>query len=300
MRDHKERLKLAREALEGLSVGDAVGEALSYRYSEVRESCDFSVFRDGSLRYTDDTEMAMAVFGTLRVTRAVSEDALAWAYSSRFRRDPDRGYGRMARRILDEIAAGVPWQEVSAKAFGGGSFGNGAAMRVAPLGAYYADEYEIVPEMAARSARVTHFHPEGIAGAVAVAAGAAAAAAARLESFDSAVDAVWSAVIALTPESAVRDKLVDARSMTTSTHEEASHELGNGSDISSQDTVPFCLWNACRCLDDYEEAILSTIEVGGDCDTNSAIVGGIVSSYTGISEIPSEWLRVRERLDVKD
>lgn len=53
---------------------------------------------------------------------------------------------------------------------------------------------------------------------------------------------------------------------------------------------------ACRCLGDYREAIISTIEVEGDCDTNSAIVGGIVAAYGGQEAIPVEWLRVRERL----
>ena len=58
--------------------------------------------------------------------------------------------------------------------FGGeGSFGNGAAMRVAPLGAYFADELDAVVEQASFSAEVTHSHPEGIAGAIAVAVAAA-------------------------------------------------------------------------------------------------------------------------------
>ncbi len=49
-------------------------------------------------------------------------------------------------------------------------------------------------------------------------------------------------------------------------------------------------------IDGDQEAILSTVEVGGDCDTNAAIVGGIVASYNGHGNIPGKWLRVRERL----
>ena len=56
---------------------------------------------------------------------------------------------------------------------GQGSFGNGAAMRVAPLGAYFADDLERVVEQARRSAEVTHAHPEGVAGAIGIAVAAA-------------------------------------------------------------------------------------------------------------------------------
>ena len=157
------------EVLQGLSVGDALGEALSYRHYAVRESDDFSVFGDNSVSYTDDTEMACAIIETLRKLQTIEEEAIAWAYAIRFKKDPERGYGRMARHILEKIASGIPWQSASANAFGGGSYGNGAAMRVAPLGAYFAEDLDLVSVQATRSARVTHSHPEGIAGAIAVA-----------------------------------------------------------------------------------------------------------------------------------
>jgi len=299
MRDHEEQLSLASEVLEGLSVGDAIGEALSYRHDRVREGSDFSVFRDDAVCYTDDTEMAIAVFETLRLMRGIDEDAIAWAFAARFRRDPDRGYGRMARKILEEISMGAPWEEVSRSAFGGGSFGNGAAMRVGPLGGYFSDEIESIPEQATRSARVTHYHPEGIAGAVVVAVAAGAACASRGQSSDEARESIWNSVLQLTPESRVREQLERACESGSITTFEAARQFGNGAEISAQDTVPFCVWNVCRCLDDFQEALISTIEVGGDCDTNSAIVGGIVAGYAGADAIPTDWLRVREPLDLR-
>lgn len=294
--DHGERLTLAREVLDGLSVGDAIGEALSYQCYRARELADFSMLGAGTVFCTDDTEMAIGIYETLRLLRTMEENHLAWAFSSRFRRDPDRGYGKMARRILMEISAGADWREVSSQAFGGGSFGNGAAMRVAPLGAYFSDEPAWIPEMAARSARVTHFHPEGIAGAIAVAAGSGAAVAARGLPKPEAAEAIWNAVLNDTPESRVRTRISLAREMIQAQPAEVARALGNGFEVSAQDTVPFCVWNACRCLDDYREAILSTIEVDGDCDTNCAIVGGIVAGYTGAGSIPEDWLRAREVL----
>jgi ADP-ribosylglycohydrolase len=296
MRTHDQRLETAREILDGLSVGDAIGEALSYQHHRARELADFSMFRPGTVRYTDDTEMALALFETLKLLRGIDEDAVAWAYSSRYRRDPERGYGKMARKILEEIGTGTPWREVSMKAFGGGSFGNGAAMRVAPLGGYFADDLSAIPEAAAGSARVTHFHPEGIAGAIAVAIATAIAFASRERTAADAGRAIWDAVLDYTPESTVRTRISRARMMSQTTPAEVARELGNGMEISAQDTVPFCIWSACRSLTDYREAILSTVETGGDCDTNCAIVGGIVTAYLGSAEIPKDWLSAREPL----
>jgi ADP-ribosylglycohydrolase len=292
-----ERLNRAKECLEGLSVGDAIGESLSYGHSRCRENCDFSAMRPGTVRYTDDTAMALAIVETLQRLGGIDEEVMAWAFSSRYRRDPERGYGKMARRVLEEIGAGTPWQEVSGKAFGGGSFGNGAAMRVAPLGAYFADDIAAVPTMAARTARVTHFHPEGIAGAIAVALAAAVATRHRAADPADAAEFIWESVIDLTPESTVRTRLAMARVFTDATHGEVAREVGNGTEVSAQDTVPFCIWSACRNLGCYREALLATIEVGGDCDTNCAIVGGVVSAYSGGSDIPEDWQRAREPLE---
>lgn len=296
MSEHEIGLSRARESLEGLSVGDALGEALSYQCYRVRELDDFSNFRPGSLRYTDDTEMALAIFEVLQRQRDIEEDVLAWCFARRYQRDPHRGYGRMAREILSEVATGADWRSVSEGAFGGGSFGNGASMRVAPLGAYFADQIERVPEAATRSARVTHFHPEGIAGAIAVAVAAAVAVRERETPVAQAAERIWASVLELTPGGLVRDGLLRASQMGDAHVDEAGRELGTGMEISAQDTVPFCIWNACRSLDDYREAFFGAVEVGGDCDTNAAIVGGIVASYTGGVGIPVDWWRVREIL----
>lgn len=295
-----ERLVRARESLEGLSVGDAIGESFSYQYYRCREICDFSAFRPGTVRYTDDTEMAVAIFETLERMGGIDEDVMAWAFSSRFRKDPDRGYGKMARHILKEIGDGTPWREASSNAFGGGSFGNGAAMRVAPLGAYFFDDLSLVPAMAKKSAQVTHFHPEGIAGAIAVAVAAAVASSYKGKPLDQAAKAIWDAVLDLTPESNVRVRLTTAHRLSDVNAKDVAREVGNGAEVSAQDTVPCCLWIACESLGCYREAMLSTIEVGGDCDTNCAIVGGIVSAFSGAGGIPEDWHTARERLPIKN
>ena len=71
-------------------------------------------------------------------------------------------------------------------------------------------------------------------------------------------------------------------------------ELGNGSLVTAPDTVPFALWCAARHIDDYPMALAASICSGGDCDTNAAIVGGIVAGAVGRSGIPGEWFEQME------
>src|SRR5262249_37743324 len=123
-------------------------------------------------RYTDDTEMALSLIEQLDERGAIDQDELAARFARRM--DLSRGYGQGTYEILSAIREGRSWRSVSRSAFRGmGSFGNGAAMRVPPIGAYFADDLERVVHEATRSAEVTHTHPEGIAGAVAVAVAAA-------------------------------------------------------------------------------------------------------------------------------
>ena len=76
--------------------------------------------------------------------------------------------------------------------------------------------------------------------------------------------------------------------------ETVASTLGNGLLVTAPDTVPFCLWVAAHHLGRFVEALGKTIFVGGDCDTNAAIVGGIVALSAGRRAIPTEWLNARE------
>ena len=77
----------------------------------------------------------------------------------------------------------------------------------------------------------------------------------------------------------------------------AAKILGNGSLVTAPDTVPYVVWSAARNLDDYTEALVNTATGDGDCDTNCAMVGGIVALYAGRDSIPAEWQEARERYD---
>src|SRR5205809_620904 len=94
--------------------------------------------------------------------------------------------------------------------------GNGGAMRVAPLGAYFADDLERCVAEALASSLVTHTHPEGVAGTIAVAL--AAGMAWRLRDTPKSERAVrfFDEILRLTPESQVRRKILLAREIPAS------------------------------------------------------------------------------------
>ncbi len=296
--NHPTAIERALVALDGLSVGDALGEQYFTRASVamiVRR-----VVPKGKWWTTDDTEMAIALTDVIERHHAVDQEDLARTFAARYARDPRRGYGGGAAKLLRGINDGSAWRALAAVIFNGGSYGNGSAMRVAPLGAYFADQSDdVVIAQASLSARVTHAHPEGVAGAIAVALATAYAWRTRNQDHAGADEpyALLRWVHERTPDGLVRDGLAKALDLApSSTVGLAASVLGNGVKITAQDTVPFCLWIASQWVTNYEEAFWHTVEALGDRDTNCAIVGGIVASRVGREGIPSAWLRAREPL----
>lgn len=299
--DHTSRIERARLALNGLSVGDALGETcfLPNNWEALIE--DPRATAQGPWPYTDDTAMALGIFEVLDEFGRIDQDALAQRFAARHQAAPWRGYGPGAHRLLAQISGGADWRTAAAMVFRGGSFGNGSAMRIAPLAGYFAEDgYEKVAEQAALASAVTHAHPEGIAGGVAVAvAGAYAWQNRERRGVEAVKRGLFDVVLAHTPEGEVRQGIARAASLAfdvSITH--IVRQLGNGSRISCQDTVPYCVWVAAHYLDDYLSAIVQVIRARGDIDTNAAIVGGMVALAVQADGIPPDWLAGREELVV--
>lgn len=298
--DHLERVERMRLSLDGLGLGDALGEMLCYRSDIAAEWLKSPQPIAGPWFHTDDTEMAISICGVLKSHGCINQDALAKRFARRFERDPDRGYGKMTRIQLREIMAGARWRDTAANAFSGqGSMGNGGAMRVAPLGAYFADDFKRSATEARASSLVTHTHAEGVAGAIAIAIAASAAWQLREMPATERSGKLFGALLEHTPESAVRRGILLASHVP---HEisiqEAARALGNGSLVTAPDTVPFCVWVAAHHSTDFVDALAHTIPAGGDCDTNAAIVGGIVALSAGRQSIPVQWLQAREPIQI--
>ena len=138
----------------GAIIGDIVGSTREWNNVKTE---DFELLPPGS-HFTDDTVMTLAVAEWLMSDPSHGEASLVRCMQRLGRRYPQAGYGGRFRKWL---ASGHPQPY--------GSFGNGSAMRVSPVGLYARSLNEAL-ELARISAAVTHNHPEGIKGAQAVAA----------------------------------------------------------------------------------------------------------------------------------
>ncbi|MEU6686087.1 ADP-ribosylglycohydrolase family protein [Streptomyces sp. NPDC046832] len=284
------RLDRALACLRGLSVGDALGSQyfvpVNYPLLKRRE------VPAGPWQWTDDTEMAGSVVAVLAAHHRIDQDALALSFAEHH--DFDRGYGPAVNRLLRLVREGGDWRELAAALFKGqGSWGNGAAMRIAPLGAWYAGDPEQATHQAEISAYTTHQHREAVVGAMAVAAAAAFAGA---PDGPPSAEALLDGVIDLVPKSAVGAGLRRARDMLDyGDPGTVAAVLGCGRRTTAHDTVPFALWSAARSLGDYEQAFWTTAQVGGDVDTTCAIVGGVIASGKAGAP-PADWVARTEPL----
>ena len=278
-------------SLDGLSVGDAFGQRFFGNPGVMWARISQREVPHKPWIWTDDTAMARVIVACLRDEGELEPDTLSRRFANEYHLNPGRGYGSGAAQILNQISHRTPWREAAGSVFGGqGSKGNGAAMRAAPVGAYFADDLAKVVEQATISAEVTHLYPEGIAGAVAVAL--AAAWAARGEGD------LWDTVLAYLGEGTVRDNVEKARALPTDLEpSRAAGELGSGNQVLAEDTVGFCIWCVARSGNNFEEAMWTTVAGMGDRDTTCAIVGGIVAVMEG-AELPEDWLLAREPLNL--
>lgn len=291
--DHAVRMERARLALAGLSVGDAFGERFFVSPQTVESLIEQRAVPAAPWRWTDDTAMALSIVEVLEARGAIDSHQLADAFARRYRSDPRRGYGGGAHEILQALVDGVPWTTAARMVFdGAGSMGNGGGMRSAPVGAYFADDLDRVVEEARASAQPTHAHPDGQAGAIAVAVAAALAAGGTRGA------ELLEEVLARTPDGLTRDGMAKAVRLPLSSEvRTVAGVLGNGSAVCSHDTVPFALWCSARHLDNFEEALWTTVSALGDRDTTCAIVGGVVAMFVGSHGIPGSFVAAREPLD---
>ncbi|MFJ5711819.1 ADP-ribosylglycohydrolase family protein [Streptomyces sp. NPDC093105] len=289
-----------RDALHGLAFGDAFGD----RWFRILRRDGEAPLRARTLpseeqwRWSDDTAQALVLVRELADgAGTVDQDRLAHALAAAYADDAHRGYGASMHDVLRRIGAGEPWREVVAGQFEGqGSWGNGAAMRVAPLGAWHAADLDTAAEQAARQAVVSHHHPEAVAGAVAVALAAALATRSRGGPAPTRPD-VLHTVAAHLPESDVRSGVrIAARMPAHTSVRHAAEVLGSGFRMSGPDTVPYALWCAAGHLDDLHEGLWTTVAGRGDIDTTCAIAGGVIAARMGVAALPAAWHASREPL----
>jgi ADP-ribosylglycohydrolase len=288
------RLALARRSLTGLAVGDSFGETFFQPQAEALRRISQRELAPAPWVFTDDTVMGIGIYQVLEHCGGIDQAELARRFAGNYRKEPHRGYGATAHSILSAIADGADWREVSSAAFNGmGSMGNGAAMRVAPVGAYFFDDLDETVRQATLSAQVTHLNAEGIAGAIAVAVAAGLAVRFHLGDYRRRGEDFVRDVADHVPDSDTKAQVLAACQVSPDAGiDVAVSVLGNGSSAIAQHTVPLALWCAAHTLGSYEAALWTVVSALGDRDTTSAIVGGIVALTD--DGFPPAWTQAAE------
>ena len=241
----------------GAIAGDIIGSV--YERQPIKTK-DFPLFHD-QCRFTDDSVL------TIAVARAILDDG------------KDRAYRKwMHKTGRDYLNAGyggsfIHWL-LSDDPKPYNSWGNGSAMRVSPVGFAFAS-IDTVLEEAARTAEISHSHPEGIRGAQAIAAAVFFARAGK-----------------------------DKKRVKKEVEQRFGYDLDRSLesirpyysfDVSCQGTVPEAII-AFLESDSYEDAVRNAISLGGDADTLACITGGIAEAYYGPVP-PHITQRVKNHLD---
>lgn len=273
----------------GLAVGDAIGSPLEGMSADMifqffGTAHDLmSAPEDRFLHYTDDTQMMVGVAQTLLEHGRIVEDALCRRFAANLQ--PHRGYGGGTLAILQALAAGSRWRHLAESLFPGGSFGNGAAMRVAPIGLYFRDDLDRVWAEARLSALPTHLHPLGIEGAQLLAT--AVALASRYDRFEP--GPFYDELIRRATTDEFRRLLSTAAELTP---DDSVSILGSG--IEAHRSVVTSI--ACFALspDHFVDAVGRAVGLGGDTDTIGAMTGALSGAHLGITRLPAPLI---ERLE---
>lgn len=277
----------------GCILGQAVGDALGAPFETMPASAIYYGFGFARkivaappvdrLEYTDDTQMMIGVAETLAEHGQIRQDALVQAFVANF--DAARSYGPGTHQIIDFAAAGGDWRALSATIFPGGSLGNGAAMRVAPIGLLFHDDLDRVAEQAVLSAVPTHSHPVGIDGARMLAI--AVALAVRPGAFDPGV--FYAELLRWVATEEFSDALTKAAGLSL------DDNVGLlGISLEAHRSVPTAIACFASYPDCYPDAIGRAIGLGGDVDTIAAMVGALSGARLGVQAIPAHLLAMLE------
>lgn len=283
----------------GSALGDAIGE-LAFRYHRKNELCA-QLDRLKELRYTDDTAMSIGLAESILGKGCLDQQDLGETFKSNFRKEPWRGYASGPPTIFSMVEQlGITYAEAAKMLFGGtGSLGNGAAMRVVPVGLFFHNSSDLY-QIAHMSAAVTHAHPVGIDGAAVQAE--AVALAVKLDPRDPFPSETFTDTLrdfASTPEMKEKMLLVQELINANTTPSFAAEQLGRT--VAVHESMPFALFSFLRHPKSFEDCLFCAILHGGDRDTLGAMACAISGAYVGIKAIPESWReKLENRLYIED
>ncbi len=279
-------------ALVGTGVGDSLGAFFEGCFKVNLEEIEAAAESAEVLTYTDDTHMMIGVAESLIRSQGFDGEDMAHTFVRNYEREPYRGYGPGPPRIFRLIRAGVAWDEAAPGLYRGGSYGNGSAMRIAPVGVLYHGNPELLKEAAYKSSQITHAHHLGKEGAALQAY--AVALATNLEPRQDFSRHDFVAKLAdFVQDMVYQEKLkIVGELIEEPNRARVIAELGNG--IEAFNSVPTAIYSFLSRPHSFAQAVFNAISFGGDTDTIGAMTGAISGAYLGADSIPVEW---REKLE---
>jgi len=294
------------------AIGDALGRPVEGRsagtvaahFAPVRDFRKWHGWRQGPIgTITDDTQLTMVVGDSLLANGEVDPEDLArrmveWLPIG-------RGKGLATTAAVERLDEGVPWWYAGVE-----SDGNGAAMRVAPIGLVYATRPDQLRRAAALSAVVTHIGPMAVAGAVAQALAVSLALDSRagsldvgafLEAMAAGIDDVYDPGAPERREGATKtpvrlvEQLRRVPDLLGLSRREAFDRLYNGAFV--LESLPAAIWCFLKSPEDAEEVLVTAVSGGRDADTVAAMAGALVGAYLGDSVLPRRWVDELEFAD---
>jgi poly(ADP-ribose) glycohydrolase ARH3 len=276
----------------GSALGDAIGE-LAFRYRNKEDLC-VQIDRLKELRYTDDTAMSIGLAESLIKKGCLDQHDLGETFRCNFEREPWRGYASGPPTIFSIVKqSGGTYTETARSLFGGtGSLGNGAAMRIVPVGLFFYDSPDLY-EKACMSAAVTHAHPVGKDGAAVQAR--AVSLAVKLDPKEAFLyTAFMDTLIDFSLTHQIEEKM---RSVQNLINEQTSPSFAAkqlGQTVAVHESMPFALFSFLCHPTSFEDCLFCATLHGGDRDTLGAMACAISGAYLGIESIPQSW---REKLE---
>ena len=287
----------------GLAIGDALGQPFEFQSAQkISESSWKGNYIYGNVwkleagQWTDDTKMALCIADSLLENKKFDVDDIAKRYIKWVESGDLRGIGNRCAAAINRMERGLPFikcGEVEKPESTidpdslhhiGDFVGCGTVMRCAPIGIYYKDNWVERKRASVQDAMMTHNHQDAIDG-----------------------NLFLNDYISLLSDDE-SDKFIDfdvvfnqeyKSSHITTLLKQANHLAKNtdnfydGLILGDDGTAHETLASAVYCFlygNSFEEAVVSSVLLGGDTDSRAAIAGALAGTYYGLENIPNSFL----------
>jgi ADP-ribosylglycohydrolase len=242
--------------------------------------------------FTDDTQQLVVIVESMLDRDKVDPEDLAARYLTMWRAGELHSYGKAFRETLENLDAGVPWQDAASV----DKPSNGAVMKIAPVGLWHWETGEEIRKDAQAVSQLTHRDPGAIAPAVSISHVVGHLVTHRPLDVNEVLDvAEWSARPIHPPTAKqigqVRDLLaMDADRAFDWMRSMAIRPLADGIPGEGPMTAIVALEAFLRSPESFEKTILRALTSGGDVDTFAAVAGNLSGVYLCTAGLP-DYLR---------